>query len=533
MYEIRVLKKNARQVLRRNYFMIVIAAFLTIILLGMFHNPVDFIEDNIMPYFPGQEKALLDDSNATIIPRFNAPSTTEIVTEFLENVGAGNTTAKHWTAGALSAVATATEGTGNIVTGVLNVINRFVFRGSISSGIVVASGMLTSLVLYVLIVQVFLVGFYRFMLESRRYTKTTPQRVLFPWSVKRGLRVAWVMFVRRMYEILWFFTIAGGIIKHYSYYMVPFIMAENPDISAKEAINLSRRMMDGYKWKTFLFDLSYMGWFLLGMFSFSLLDIFYTRPYKYAATAEMYMFLRANAKKENFENAYKLCDDWLEGEVCAGVYPTEMYHIPASPARQWITSDYQRDYSPLSLIMMFFSFAIIGWAWEVIVFLFTDGEFINRGTSYGPWLPIYGFGGLIILVALKKFRDKPPLLFGATMLICGIMEYVTGWLLEAVKGMKYWDYTGYFMNIQGRVCLEGLLVFAIAGLAVTYIIAPALDDLYKKIPRKLKIAICAVLIILFVTDNIIAFFVPNVGRGITEYEPQTALQMLLGKDLRI
>lgn len=517
MFSIRELKRDARGALKRNYFIVIVACLLMTIMLGTFHNPVNIIEDHILPHFT-ENAAPRNAAEEIALSGIQAPDTSDIIGEFLENVGAGNTTSQHWTNGVLSVFANATEGAGNLITGILNVINQFVFRDRISSGIIVSAGIVISALVYIFFIQVFLVGFYRFLLENRRYTKTQVSRILFPWSIKRGIHIAWVMLVRRVYELLWFLTIIGGCIKHYSYRMVPFIMAENPDMSAKEAITLSRQMMDGYKRKAFLFDLSYIGWHIISAFTVSLVSIFYFRPYKYAAETELYMFIRANAKEKGIENADKLKDTLLDAQITEGMYPAQDYLITPAPTRKWVTSDYKRDYSVTSLILIFFSFAFIGWVWEVILFLFTEGEFINRGTSYGPWLPIYGFGGLVILVLLKKFRDNPGLLFIITGVACGIMEYFTAWALEVLTGMKYWDYSGYFLNIQGRVCLEGLLVFAIAGLAATYIIAPALDDLFKKIPQKYKNIICAVLVTAFLADQVISFFIPHTGKGITEYD---------------
>ena len=78
-----------------------------------------------------------------------------------------------------------------------------------------------------------------------------------------------------------------------------------------------------------------------------------------------------------------------------------------------------RDYNIWSLILMFFIFSCIGWLWEVSLHLITDGVFVNRGAMHGPWLPIYGSGGILILTLLKKFRDKPYLCFILIFVLCG------------------------------------------------------------------------------------------------------------------
>ena len=83
-----------------------------------------------------------------------------------------------------------------------------------------------------------------------------------------------------------------AIIKAYSYRMVPYILAENPNIGSLEAITLSRKMMDGHKWRAFVMDLSFIGWHLLGGLTFGLAEIFYVAPYCNASNAELYKAIR-------------------------------------------------------------------------------------------------------------------------------------------------------------------------------------------------------------------------------------------------
>ena len=92
-----------------------------------------------------------------------------------------------------------------------------------------------------------------------------------------------------------FQTIIGGIIKRYSYYMVPYIVAENPNITARQAIGLSRRMMDGHKWDAFVLEISFIGWHLLNGLTFGLSNIFFLNPYKSATFNEYFTLLREEA----------------------------------------------------------------------------------------------------------------------------------------------------------------------------------------------------------------------------------------------
>ena len=83
------------------------------------------------------------------------------------------------------------------------------------------------------------------------------------------------------------------------------------------------------------------------------------------------------------------------------------------------------------------------------------------------------------------------------------------------KGRSYWNYQGYFLNLHGRICAEGLLVFALAGVAVTYALGPYLDDLIRKIPFKVIVPILTVLVLCFIGDQIYTSFYPNLNTGET------------------
>lgn len=105
-------------------------------------------------------------------------------------------------------------------------------------------------------------------------------------------RTVGAMFLRDLFLALWFLLfLIPGLIKHYSYRMVPYILADDPTIGAMEAITLSREMMNGHKWKAFVLDLSFIGWGLLSMLTLGLLGVFYVNPYKYSTDAELYQAL--------------------------------------------------------------------------------------------------------------------------------------------------------------------------------------------------------------------------------------------------
>lgn len=538
MWTRKKLKTNAKAVLKRNYWGIVIACLLIAIALGSAVNPAENVQSlmEVGEAFgelpeetedgtgekPETEVELADNAKG------GEMSNTDIVDEFLGGAGMESEGAKRWTRGILSQFADNAEGAGNVIYGIMNTINQMVFKERISPGIIIGIGVMIGFLLLFFVQNVLQVGFCRYLLETRTYSGTHINRLLFGWHIKRVIKIAKILFVKWLYLLLWSFTIVGGIIKRYSYMMVPYIAAENPEIGAREAILLSRQMMKGNKWKAFVLDLSFLPWVILDGITFGLLNILFVTPYQSLTGAELYMELRGAAKEASLTGADKLCDTLLDAKVQECEYPVESYLIPPAPTRRWAHADYNRRYSISSLILIFFSFSFVGWLWEVSLHLFKDGVFVNRGVLLGPWLPIYGTGGVLVVVLLKKLRSKPALTFLATMVVSGIVEYSTSWFLETTKGLRWWDYSGYFLNLNGRICLEGLLVFAMGGCAAIYLVAPALDDLFKKIPVKMKNVLCGVLVALFCGDQVFSHFHPNTGKGITDYKAykQTAGMIL-------
>lgn len=114
--------------------------------------------------------------------------------------------------------------------------------------------------------------------------------------------VTYIMFFKNLYNLLWFLTIIGGVIKFYEYRMIPFILADNPKVSKKEAFELSRKMMKGNKWKTFVIDISFILWYILSIFTFGLLNILYVNIYKASTETELYNTLKDNNVEKSNEN---------------------------------------------------------------------------------------------------------------------------------------------------------------------------------------------------------------------------------------
>lgn len=111
------------------------------------------------------------------------------------------------------------------------------------------------------------------------------------------LNVVKTMFFMNLWILLWMLLfIVPGIIKSYSYRLVPYILAENPDIDTNEALRRSEQLMRGNKWETFIYDLSFIGWYILGIFF--LVSVFWVQPYKLSCDAELYRLLAGKSGED-------------------------------------------------------------------------------------------------------------------------------------------------------------------------------------------------------------------------------------------
>ena len=110
---------------------------------------------------------------------------------------------------------------------------------------------------------------------------------------------------------------------------------------------------------------------------------------------------------------------------------------------------------------------------------------------------------------------NPFLTFGVVMFLCSAIEYATSWYIEVTTGIRYWDYTGVFLNINGRICLECSLFFGLGGVLCVYIVALFLERNLQRLTNKLKISMCIALLLIFGADNVYSHFHPHVGEGIS------------------
>lgn len=146
----------------------------------------------------------------------------------------------------------------------------------------------------------------------------------------------------------------------------------------------------------------------------------------------------------------------------------------------WGASIPQAPVSALFLSAMLYSFA--GWLWESFVCsLVSGGSFTNRGFLLGPVCPIYGAGALVIWLTMRGF-ENPVALFFMAGLTCCCIEWVVSLALEAITGARFWHYENLPLNIQGRVCLYGFLLFGAAAVVICRVVEPAVLTALSMLP---------------------------------------------------
>lgn len=147
---------------------------------------------------------------------------------------------------------------------------------------------------------VFEVGGVQFYIMSRT-SRAKMGTFLAPFRSGQYGNVVLTMFLRDLYIVLWsLLFLIPGIIKSYEYFMVPYILAENPGMDRRDAFVISRRMMDGEKWNTFVLGLSFFGWWFLSACTCGILGIFFVSPYEQATYTELYAYNKIKAYNEGY-----------------------------------------------------------------------------------------------------------------------------------------------------------------------------------------------------------------------------------------
>lgn len=172
------------------------------------------------------------------------------------------------------------------------------------------------------------------------------------------------------------------------------------------------------------------------------------------------------------------------------------------------------------VLLVFVAAGVFGFVYEEIFYRINDyiaegvWHWVKRGSTFGPWIQIYGFGGAFIYLTTKKVRNAPLLVFAISGAVCGVLEYVTGLVFDKCFDIRSWDYNVEIWNwgnIDGYVCARSVLFFAAAGLSLQYLIYPLLNKLAQRIRPKtltvISVSLASVCVIDMVSSTIYDTFI--------------------------
>ena len=165
------------------------------------------------------------------------------------------------------------------------------------------------------------------------------------------------------------------------------------------------------------------------------------------------------------------------------------------------------------ILAYFIIYSVVGYLLETVFAIVMYGELESRqGFLYGPVCPIYGGGAVIMIVALQKFKKNGYSIFLGGIIVGSIVEYFISWCGEAFLNIRWWDYSGRFLNINGRICLLYSFYWGVIAIYLMKSLNPNIDKMINWLKTKINIKVSKILtistiIFLFIDCLVSAFAV--------------------------
>ena len=156
-------------------------------------------------------------------------------------------------------------------------------------------------------------------------------------------------------------------------------------------------------------------------------------------------------------------------------------------------------------VCLFLIYSFLGWIFESVFCTIKSGRWENRGFLYGPVVPIYGTGAVVISLVVRfcvgrGFVLSPVLIYIISVIGSAILEYVTSWILEKLFHALWWDYSKLPLNINGRISLFTSLGFGFGGLLIVYVIVPFFEGLIGNIFSEVVELLSLCMLFIFAVD---------------------------------
>ncbi len=150
------------------------------------------------------------------------------------------------------------------------------------------------------------------------------------------------------------------------------------------------------------------------------------------------------------------------------------------------------------ILLMIYSF--LGWLCESLLVTAMQHKAVNSGFLNGPICPIYGFGAIFVILLLQPFQSHPVLVFILGVVLTSALEYFTSWIMEILFHTRWWDYSQFFLNLNGRICLLFSMMFGVMSLFVLYVLNPRIHGILMLISYPAQCFMAAALLAAFLID---------------------------------
>ncbi len=163
------------------------------------------------------------------------------------------------------------------------------------------------------------------------------------------------------------------------------------------------------------------------------------------------------------------------------------------------------NYQPLQWLFLFYFYSFFGWCFESTYVSVSEKRLVNRGFMRGPFLPLYGSGGIMMLVVSKPYYDNILLVFIAGCIGATVLELVTGVVMEALFKVRYWEYFHKKFNFKGYICLESSLVWGFFTVVFTHYLQVPVEKLILMIPYNILSVVTVAITVIMSVDFAVAF----------------------------
>ncbi len=163
------------------------------------------------------------------------------------------------------------------------------------------------------------------------------------------------------------------------------------------------------------------------------------------------------------------------------------------------------NYNPPQWLCLFYFYSFCGWCWESLYVSFMEKRLVNRGFMRGPFLPLYGCGGVMMLVAAKPFYDNVFFVYIAGCIGATCLEFITGILMETLFNVRYWTYDHKRFNYKGYICLESTLFWGVCTIVFTRFMQLPIERVLMMIPTNIISVVTIVLTFIVGCDFMLAF----------------------------